>query len=253
MASILIYISSDDRTVESSSTSDFTVNFGNNNKLSRITSYYIKSMSIPNVSYNLYEASPQNGVPANNVFTYSSGSITVTPGYYNINQLITAITTDAIAIADGMAITVSPITGKLIFTTTNPVSYFNTNGGNLMGNLLGIFTSSVAPGLSFTASGLPDLSGINNIFVRSVSLSGQSAQMIQGKESKPYIVDIPINEVEYGSYYNYETQHYEIDQIIGSLYFNLGTIDIQLFDTLNRIIDLHGLQFNITLRAYYDP
>jgi len=252
MASILIYISSDDRTPESNSTSDFIVNYGNNSKLSRVRNLYIKSLSVPNVSYNIYPASPLNGVPANNVFTYSSGSITITPGQYSMAQLITAITADAIAVADNMAITVNALTGMLTFTTTPAVTYLSDAAGNLMANILGITASSTAT-TSFTAQGLPDLSGINNVFVSSVALSGQTMQMIQQKLSKPYIIDVPINEAPYGSYLNYESQHYELDEITGSGYFNLNTIDIQLYDPKGRIIDLHSLEFNITIRAYYDP
>ena len=253
MASILIYINSDERTPESKSTSDFTVSFGNNNKLSRVRNFFIKSISIPNVSYNVYVASPEYNVPKVNVFTYSSGSITVAPGFYNMTQLITAITSNALAIADGMSISVNPFTGMLTFTTTNPVSYFNLTGGNSMARLLGIDISSVAPGLSFTATNLPDLSGINNVFVSSNALSGSATQMIQLRTNKPYIIDIPINNAQHGFYLNYETQHFELDEISASSYFNLNTIDIQLYGPYGRLIDLHGLPFNMTIRAFYDP
>jgi len=253
MASVLIYINSDDRTPESKSTSDFMVSYGNNNKLSRVRNFFIKSISIPNVSYNVYLASPEYNVPEVNVFTYSSGSITVTPGFYNMTQLINAIVSDPLAIADGMSITVNPITGMLTFTTTSPVSYFNLDDGNSMARLLGIDISSVAPGLSFTANNLPDLSGINNVFVSSNALSGSATQMIQLKTNKPYVIDIPINEAAHGFYLNYETQHYELDEIAASAYFNLNTVDIQLYGPYGRLIDLHGLPFNMTIRAFYDP
>jgi len=253
MASILIYINSDDRTPESKSTSDFTVSFGNNNKLSRVRNFFIKSISVPNVSYNVYVASPEYNVPEVNVFTYSSGSITVTPGFYNMTQLISAIVSDPLAVADGMAITVNPITGFLTFTTTSPVSYLNLVDGNSMARLLGINISSVVPGLSYTATNLPDLSGINNLFISSNALSGSGTQMIQLRTNKPYIIDIPINDAQHGFYLNYETQHFELDEIAASAYFNLNTVDIQLYGPYGRLIDLHGLPFNMTIRAFYDP
>ena len=253
MASVLIYISSNDRTIESKSTSDFIVSYANNSKLNRVSNFYVKSMSIPNVSDNIYTASNINSVPGNNVFTYSSGSITITPGFYNITQLITAITSNATAIADGMAITVSPTTGMLTFTTTNSVSFYNLQDGNSMATILGIATSSSAPGTSFTADNLPDLSGINNIFVSSIALAGNSMRMIQGKENKPYIIDLPINDTSHGAYLNYETNHFELDGTSADSYFNLSSIDIQIYDPLGRIIDLHGLPFNMTIRAFYDP
>lgn len=251
MSSLLIYISSDDRTLESRSTSDFTVNFNNNNILSRVRHYNVKSLSVPNVSNNIYAVS--DSAPGNNIFTYSSGSITISPGHYSLAQLITAIQADALAIADSMVITTNPITGKLVFTTSGPVSYYNIAGGNPMGYILGIGTNA-GPTAALSADNLPDLSGINNIFVESSALSAQSTQMIFQKKSRQFIVDIPINEAPYGSYFNYETQHSDLDLIMPSTnYFNLNSIDIKLRDPLNRIIDLHGLQFNITLRIYYDP
>ncbi|MES2577059.1 MAG: hypothetical protein V4589_05575 [Bacteroidota bacterium] len=253
MASVLIYISSDDRTAESKSTSDFTVSYGNNNKLTRIRNFYVKSLSIPNVSNNVYHSSDVNSVPENHIFTYSSGSITLPEGFYNMTQLIAAITADALAIADGMSITVNPLTGFLTFTTTSPVSFYNLADGNSMATLLGIKTSSVAPALTFTTTNLPDLSGVNNVFVSSLALSGNSMRMIQKKTNKPYIIDVPINEVAHGFYLNYETQHFELDEVSANSYFNLDAIDIQLYDPLGRIIDLHGLQFNMTIRAFYDP
>ena len=122
-----------------------------------------------------------------------------------------------------------------------------------MARILGMNLSSTSPSTSFTTTNFPDLSGINNVFIQSDALCGQSTHMIQQKTDKRYILDVPINSVPYGQYYNYESQSEETDEFNGSGYLNLSTIDIKLFGPYGRILDLHGLPFNMTVKGFYDP
>src|SRR5436190_1461076 len=93
------------------SSNHFRVNFGNSTQLMDINRIVVNKVAIPNVQYNVRPALGLNLV--GNVFTYDNGapqSITLTPGWYNINTLMSAIMANAQAIADGLTLSLDPVT-----------------------------------------------------------------------------------------------------------------------------------------------
>lgn len=257
--SVLVVVDSKDKSTNSSSTSDFNIYYSNNQVLTRIKSFFIKSVSVPNVEYNIHAAYTLE--PANNLlYIETSGGglqpvITITPANYSISQLITALTGSATGLAVGLGITQSATTGKLTFTATSPggIKLYNLASGSTLAPNLGITTTTAAFSASIVADGLPFLAGNQNIYISSIKLSGGCSSLIDSRIGNLQVINvIPVDQA-YGSVVHYECQQYEADMIESSTYFNLREIDIKLYGDYGQLLDLQGLPFTMILKCYYDP
>jgi hypothetical protein len=120
-----IRINSEERINPTGTTSsNFFVSLGSSTQLADINRIAIKSISIPNTQYNVQST----GIHKNNVFEFNDGvlrAITIPAGNYNATTLATAITSDALAIADGLTMVLNPVTGHFDFTSTTPITYLS--------------------------------------------------------------------------------------------------------------------------------
>lgn len=252
----LIRINSEERTIMDHSSNNFTVNFGNSNQLADINRIVIKHVSIPNVQYNIRVAAGLN--PVGNIFTYDNGAtqnITVTPGFYTYSQLITAITSDAQALADGLAITLNAITKKFEFTSTTPITYLSQANGNNMAAVMGITANSGALVLAFNAQGLPNLATHPNIYIASSAISDGSNMVSPTLGSLPICAVIPID-VAFGGIIQYTSQQEHLDDIHYISYANgksIQNVDLRVYDGDANLIDLQGLDWTIVIKAYQAP
>jgi hypothetical protein len=253
----LVRINSEERqnpTVDASN--HFTVNFGNSTQLMDINRIVLKQISIPNVQYNVRAALGLN--PVGNVFSYDNGapqSITVTPGNYSITQLMATINANAQAVADGLVLTLDPITSHVTFTSTTAISYSNQVGGNNMAYILGITADSAPAVLSFTAGGLPDLSVHPNIYIASAALSDGSNMVSPTLGSLPICAVIPIT-VPFGGIINYAPSQEHLDDIHFISYASgksIQTVDLVVYDGDANLIDLQGLNWTFVVKAYQAP
>lgn len=240
-------------------TNNFQVNFGNSTQLMDINRIVIKHVSIPNVLYNIKVAGA--GAPAdatNNVFSYDNGapqSITITPGFYSIAQLIAAITADAQAIADGLAIILNQTTYKLEFSSTTPITYLSAASGNSMAGVLGILADSSPAVLAFNAQGFPSLETHPNIYIVSRALSDGSNMVSPTLGSLPVVAVVPVD-LPYGFVLQYESNQDELDEVNYISYANgksIQAVDLSVYDGDGQLIDLAGLDWTITFRAYSVP
>ena len=104
------------------------------------------------MQYNVRAALGLN--PVGNIFTYFAGvlrNITLTPGQYDINQLIAAINADPLAIADGLVLTLNAITRHIEFASTTPMTFLSQASGNNMAKVTGITANSAAGVVAFEA------------------------------------------------------------------------------------------------------
>ncbi len=262
--SVLVVVDSKDMSANSSSTSDFAIYYANNQILTRIKSFFVKSVSVPNVEYNIhgtYSLEPSNNilqiettdaVPITPTITVTT--ITVTPGQYTLAQLITAITGSAGGVTLGLGITQSALTGKLTFTTTNVngMKIYNYAAGSTIAPNLGISTTTAAYSASVLADGLPFLAGNQNIYISSKALASTSSLIDARIGNLQVITTVPVD-VAYGSYIHYETEDYEKDMLEAYGYFNLREIDVKLYGDFGQLLDLQGLPFTMILKCYYDP
>lgn len=230
----------------------FVVNFNNSTQLQGVTRIVLKSCSIPYVVYNIKDGPTDHS--KTDTFTFNNGTdqtITVAAGNYNIAQLITAITADALAVAEGLAITVNSFTGKLQFTSTNALTYLSAASGNNMARLLGISADSSAV-TSFDAQNLPNLSGHPNIYIASKALSDGSHLVSPSLGSLSVFAVIPIN-VPFGSTIQYESFQEHLDEINYISFANgksIQSVDLSLYDGDGLLIDMQGLNWTIIIKAY---
>lgn len=260
MKGVLIVIDSKDMNSSSVSTSNFTISYQNNPILNRIKSYFIKSVSVPNVEYNIHGNYVTE--PANNLlYIESSGGglqsvITIPIGQYTLAQLITAITGSATGVSLGLAITQDPNTGLLTITSTavggiKIYSRSSTPSSTLSPNI-GITTQTAAFSASIVSNGMPALSGNQNIYIGSVKMASGTTLIDSRFNNLTVISTIPVN-VPFGEVIHYETFDYVKDTIESDQYLNLREIDIRLYNDYGAILDLHGEPFTMIIKAFYEP
>jgi hypothetical protein len=256
MASRLVRINSEERlnpTLRASN--DFRVSLGSSTQLADINKIVIKHISIPSVQYNV-KTGPTSHTTTN-TFTFNNGAdqtITLTPGYYTATQLAAAIVADALAVADGIAITLNATTKRFQFTSTNPVTYLSEASGNNMARLFGI-TADSAAGLSFDAQGLPDLQPHPNIYIASDALSDGNNMISPTIGSIPVIAIVPVFG-DFGDIMQYDTNQDELDKkdyISFSHGKSLQMIDLRVYDGDGQLIDMQGLNWTIVFIAYSCP
>lgn len=254
--SMIVRVNSEEmQAISGMNSSNFRTQFNNSSDLANINRVVIKQISIPNVQYNIKTATSAHA--ATNVFTFNDGilrTITIPVGYYNINQVITAITSNALAVADNLAITLNATTGHLQFTSTIPITYLSLASGNGMAPVLGILTDSGSV-TTYSATGLPNLFIHPNIYVASIALSDGSHMVSPTLGSLPVCAVVPIN-VSYGNMIQYTAVQEHLDDIHYTSYMNgksLQTIDFQLYDGDANFLDLQGLNWTIVFKAYQTP
>lgn len=242
----LLRISSKDRDSKADSTSDFTVHVNNSATLQQIRSVVVKQASIPYTFYNV--------TSDNNTFTYKIGgvasSFTIPEGQYNSASLIGALVTSGAAIVFG--VTQSASTFAFTMTSTTAIQYLDISL-NPMAEILGILygQGSVGDVLTYTATGLPDLSGHANVYIESESLGRGNLLRTNGVMNNTLVV-VPMT-VPFGFIEQYVTSHSDIDDVdndeIGGS--SSQKIDIKLTDVNGNVLNLHGHHISLIIKIYY--
>jgi hypothetical protein len=250
LRSKLLRVNSSERPTDSAygfTSSNFRLNFSANiPDLIKVHSIVMKSCSIPNTEYNINES--------NNTFTFATATvpqtITILKGNYTITTLIAALVADALAIAVGMAITVSAPTGRLEFTFTTNSELLPLASGNNMAKTLGLTDPPTGDVALYLAPSLLNLSGLQNIYIVSKVLSG-GASFIDPVLSQLAIFNhIQVTE-PFGQYVHYTSPEEASDEIFFVADQTLNEIDFALFNDRGRNIDLQGLDWNMIVKIYY--
>jgi hypothetical protein len=220
----------------------------------------MKSADIPNVFYNIAATGYNFANTGNNVFywTNSTGtniSTVVPPGQYTL--------VDLLAVINATLLLYYPLGNTIlkINSAKQKVYLENTSGMSI-----GVFASgTISPYLGITvdfpwnsalgrtASGLPNLSGIQEVYVTSQKISDCSNMVVAANTMFPVILKIQIDK-PFGEFVHYASQHPEIDDIeYPSLTqgTNLQLVDIQLRDRWGNILDLQGMPFNLIVKCYH--
>lgn len=242
----LLRISSKDRDVLSDSTSDFHVNVNNVKELQIAKSIVVKQITIPNVFYNI--------TSRNNSFTYNIAStpttVSIAEGQYTVTTLIAAL--EAAAVGITLTITQDTTTLKLSFTSATAVEFLDIDSSSIA-EVLGIEygTGSGADVTVYTATGLPDLSGHQNVFVESTTIGTSNLIRTNGVTSHTIAV-VPIT-VPFGVVEQYVSQHTEIDDVDVDAINGKdhSHIDIRLVDHDGNTMDLNGHHVSIVFKVYY--
>lgn len=226
--------------------SDFRLDFNLNiPDLIKVHSIVLKSCSIPNTEYNINDT--------NYTFSFIAGldetTIVIPFGNYTIDTLIAAIMDSPQAEFYEMTIQVAQPSGKLQFTTNTNIQLLNAEQGNAMAQVLGILTNS-PPTSNYIVDGLPNLLGLQNIYIVSQALSGGVAMIDSSLNQISVFSQIPMN-VPWGNVNHYTSPEEQSDEIFFPSDRTIGEIDLTLYNDMGRIIDLHGLDWSMIIKIYY--
>ena len=165
---------------------DFSVNFENHRSLHQIVKIIVKSVDIPNVFYNINSFGYSLDNLGNNTYRWiDNASITQTVvlpvGQYTIAEFITALN----LLLPDHSYALDPVSKKMVGTAGATITYLDRSDGNLMATALGIKTSSPAPELVHTAQNLPQLEGIESVYILS-NTAGQSNLLSPNSNTFPF-------------------------------------------------------------------
>jgi hypothetical protein len=234
-------------TILSSSASDMVIKFdANNPTISQIHSIAFKSCGIPNTENNIDLT--------NNSFTFSTGGVSVSipllAGNYTINTLIAALVTSAQAIVVGMGIVIDQPTGRLEFSFTTASRLLSTADGNKLASTLGIGSGSLIDIPVWLAPDLPNLIGLQNIYIACNELSGGDYMIDSALGQLNVFSHVPVS-VPFGTIQHYISNDQESDLLLFPADRNLDQLTIKLYDDRGQIIDLQGLEWQMILKLYY--
>ena len=246
----LLIISSADRLGGSPSSSDFLVDLGSSQELSRVRKVALVSVTGVNGTYNIYEGS--NDFKFNyNTVDYTA---TITVGEYNTTQLISALTTEINTLINPatVVITQDPITQKLTFTFSAALAIiYNEDDGNNMASETGILTTTAVATDVIVADRIIRLNGLSRMYLRSSKLA--NANSINSRQKTDDILCcIPLGDVGFGQVIN----HRPLTEREGALTIQnpidlRNILDIKMTDYEGIPINLNGFNLEILIRVFY--
>lgn len=232
MASLSIFINSNDAVI---SISDAEKIFYLQESINAPPGYRLiiglTNLTMPNAMYNITDN--------NNSITINGVTTTIPNGNYSADDLATQISTASAEVT------------SCTFEPNNNVFSFNLAGSyvinsSTMERQLGLRKQlPTSAGTSYTASGICDLGGVTNIYIRIRNITMNNLDS-RGKTSN--IIASIVNNTNYGGYIFFvppEVLYYQINESA------LSHLDVELTDQEGNIIDLNGADFNLTLTIHY--
>ena len=233
---------------------DFSVNFENHRSLHQIVKIIVKSVDIPNVFYNINSFGYSLDNLGNNTYrwidnAYITQTVVLAVGQYTIAEFITALN----LLLPDHSYALDPVSKKMVGTAGATITYLDRSDGNLMATALGIKTSSPAPELVHTAQNLPQLEGIESVYILS-NTAGQSNLLSPNSNTFPLLIHIPLT-VPFGAIEHYVSPQDKLDSITYPNYSNgisFRKLDIKVVDKYGHRLDLAGHDINIILKIYHN-
>jgi len=186
---------------------------------------------------------------SNNVLAYKLTSsstiktITIPDGNYNATTFISKLGTLFTANLDTITATFNSQTGKLTFTSGVSYTYYNKGvNGCTAGDVIGIGTSSIAGATTICPYPL-NLLNKKKLFIHSDSLFNV-AYTSYNLGFTTTIASIPVNQPPY-NLINYVSLSDDDKVIIHNT--TLNTIDIQIFDDNDKLINFNNIDWCLTL------
>jgi len=245
--SSLIVLNSKNRNLSApnTSTSNFTVNLG---ATVQCSSVMVKSVLLKNVVNNIDET--------NYIFTYSTDGVdrvslpAITPGYYNIDELIALLEPllDA-SVGGANTITQDANTGSLTFNYGASIITLDEADGNAMADVLGIIDSATVVSTTYLSTGVPELTGIDQLYVVSRSLTDGATVILSEGLRLPILTEVPID-VAFGGTQTYEANVGALNLIRHRSLNNIQEVDIQIVNRKGIIVDLKGTDVIVIVKIF---
>jgi len=239
----LIRISSKDRNIfQSKSTTDFFVGI-RSLKLQKVQSVALKYIRFVNASSNV------NKNNATIRFTYNSVDYKddITWGQYNINDLVSEVESKINALITPDVITMTFNVAAQRVTISSPQLMTILFEDNLIFQMLGYKTDVIDQNI-LDADALPNLSGLNEIYLYSDALA--SSHMVDSKSDLKNILTVVPVDVSYGAIQSYNSPEINSDRIVYNRLYDISSIDVKLLDCEMKVIDLQGLDIEIIFECF---
>ena len=252
----LLRITSNDKYIPDSKTnSDFTVYLKEEYQTQEVKNITVYNAIVPNIFYNVV-GSASNGT-INNIFSYlengqSASTVVVPEGQYLLADFLSALQTalNADLVSGSVLITLDNVTKKIVFTFTGTtVIIYNLSDGNLMASLLGLTTTTADLG-SITMNSVPDLSGLNEVYIHSKELA--DANLVDGDRGSISVVcAVSFSDAPFGTYAHYQATEYSNNRILYPDTRNITKISIRLRDNKGNVLDIGTHDLSLIVKMEY--
>jgi len=256
----VIYISSNDQEeAESESNSNFVCYLKERVSVQESNYAIVKTITIPNFFYNVrggvYAEESNNTLVFSELAPPATFAVSVPEGQYVISDYITALENamNAVLVSGTVAITQNPVNGKLLFTCTGTqITIFSGDNGNTSYELIGNpKTSNSITGAIVPMPFLPDLSGIQNVFIESRELgSGQGNDPTFGLIN--IIGQVNLSNTEFGQYATYQSNDDELSTLNYKNERNIERIDIRLVSDQGTSLPVGNGRVSLSLKYFFN-
>jgi len=246
-----IRISSEDKTAQSASNSDFQVFLEDKNSTQNIQTLTPIQVYCPNIFYNIRSS---YGV-VNNVLSFQENgqaviNVPIAEGQYTSSQLITAIETavNAVATATVLAITLDPITAKFTFTFTGATAILFFPASSIA-EAIGL-TQTTADQNIHVMDEILNLNGITAVYIHSKQIN--AGGFIDGNHgSIACFTWLSLSETPFGGVASREISEASLNTITYQGKKNLSLISIVLRDSEGNKLPIGSQRLTIIFRATY--
>jgi len=247
--SSIVVLNSKYRTLDSASSSNFTISIGQSISIKQIV---VKSVSLPNTFYNITDT---NNVGIINLTGLGTYIVLVPVGQYTLATFLTQLQTLLTAIDIASTVVQNPLTKKLEFTFSY-LAQWDTSSASPLSRVMGTYLQPATvypavPVASFSAAGFTDLSGIRNVFICSRILGQGFNSILQEGRNLPMILNMPM-EAGFGDVCYYSSNEVNLDLKQYKSYQNIQLCDLTLRGDDGELLNNNGAEWSITLLVYYE-
>lgn len=245
-----VRISSEDKSTGTNNR--FTVDLASNGGIiDNVKGFIVHSAQVPNIFYNVPEG--KNEIAVFRSLGAQTSVITITPGQYTINDLLTELSTKITAnIPDTCVVTFNNISQRLTFTFTG--SSYKVLYGSSMRDILGIAeqdddVSSLVVTLSYPVN----LTGETECYIHSRILASNNLSEASGTFSvvDKINLDKPYGAICYSNYNN-DTTH-QVNYFPFENKKTLRTVDINLRSRTGELLVLpDNFTFTMMIKIFFE-
>lgn len=232
----------DSRLTDMSGYAEFKYDLNKNGSgtIKNATEIKISSFEFPNTSHFF------NSNYDNISFKVDTTTISINPGNYNTDDLITSINTAFSTNSINIIASINKNTGKITFSLSNSYSFdfSNTTNYDSLGKYLG-FSQNLYTNVDageFTAENIPNVVGENYFFLR-VNNYGNVENNGRKYLSKMIMV-APKYEMNFESRSRYVTKTFKFNEPT-----DITVLNVSVHDYLNNKVNLNGVNFSFTLEV----
>lgn len=246
----LLRISSEDRDKTSHpNPCEFDIHFQSSSKLHKIRRVVVRTVSFPNIMWNVSEVDGGNTMDIN--FSVSGfQSVSILQGQYDTDTLMTAVedAINTLITPNTISLSQNDLTQKIEILLTG--EDMDVSAG-ILASVLGIIQpATFTSGTPTPVESLPSLEGLTSTNL-CTSFSQAHSIANNGRDSN-ILIDVPVY-----SAFGFENIYSPNDDELASITFantiDMSSISIRLEDRRGRVVDIHGRELLIFLRVYYYP